>query len=434
MAEKRILVIGSAPIHGVKCCNWDEERFPTIPDYDVAILNMRSLGDSAKEGAYDLLSFRELASNIKRSLASKGEIIVIVKYDVYVKLIPPHGSVLTITFIEWLFEYLSVESESTETFRKTCDMFGKYIQNLEKLSSHTVKFCINQTSLPKHARVINLAETREGKSLALTVVQYNTTERMVRQVGGIKTSIGAPGTIIGQVVFLPELPNLSEEENIRFVLEDIGWIPNSEIPTWAKDIGTERINSCKKQILEIQNQLQMLNQDLTQVSFELERLHSYKRMLVASGTELEMIFRKCLEDLGGEVVPSKYSQEEYILKHNNAEYLVEAKGNGKSVSLTDMRQLIDYLLQVEADTGVKGKGILFGNAWRSIPVSERDTNDKPYFPQNVVERAIREDISLVSSWDFFQAFMLFSDGKIKGSLVLDAVTTPKGLKRLLAKV
>jgi len=134
-----------------------------------------------------------------------------------------------------------------------------------------------------------------------------------------------------------------------------------------------------------------------------------------------------VEKLGGTVLPSKYSQEEYVLEFEGKEFLIEVKGVAKSIALSHIRQLNDYLLKYQEDTGKECKGILFGNAWRNIPPDMRGLEDTQVFPDNVIKRAEQWGISLVSSTAFFGAFLQVLNSSQSSNAVLTKMTTCSGV-------
>jgi hypothetical protein len=106
---------------------------------------------------------------------------------------------------------------------------------------------------------------------------------------------------------------------------------------------------------------------------------------------------------------------------------VEAKGVTKSISLTHLRQLIDYMLKYEEQTGVAVKGILLGNPWKNLPIEQRDTTGKPSFPPNVISRAKDMKIALISSTNFFKAFCSFLKHKKIGTSILNKIVNANGV-------
>ena len=172
-----------------------------------------------------------------------------------------------------------------------------------------------------------------------------------------------------------------------------------------------------------------LETEITTAEAAKKELEKFKKLLYASGVELEEIFAECLSRCGGKVLPAKYSQEEFVLEYKNGLSLVECKGIGKSVALTHWRQLLDYIVKFEEEEGRRGKGILFGNAWRDLPPGDRGKEETVIFPDNVIERATANDMALISSVDFFHVFCRLIAGEVTGEAILDRITTAVGVVR-----
>lgn len=95
--------------------------------------------------------------------------------------------------------------------------------------------------------------------------------------------------------------------------------------------------------------------------------------------------------------------DEFIINVEGTKILAEVKGNTKSISKSDLGQLITDLGEHLKITGDEIDGILIGNAWRLLPIEDRNTPDKPVFPDNVIKIAERRNVSLLSTTDLFRA-------------------------------
>ncbi|MEQ1704633.1 MAG: hypothetical protein ABL867_01510, partial [Rickettsiales bacterium] len=170
--------------------------------------------------------------------------------------------------------------------------------------------------------------------------------------------------------------------------------------------------------------IQAIEVEISGHKIEKAGLEIFKKLLYASGSELEQIFALCIEKLGAKILPAKYSDEEFVIEYKSAEYLVECKGIGKSIARAHVVQLLGYIAKYEENEGRAGKGILLGNAWRDTPPADRV---HPAFPDNVIASAISNDIALVSSVDFFQAFCSFLQGDKTGEEILDTIVGAVGV-------
>ena len=241
-----------------------------------------------------------------------------------------------------------------------------------------------------------------------------------------------PDRIFGEIVFLPLLEELDSKNAINLLLEDlIGKTQVTLPPEWISKVKMPFIQEVDSNLEDLLKEIEAIEGKIKDIKAKKEEIESYKKLIYSDGTDLEAIFKKCLMELGGKVEPAKYSNEEYCLIYKNIEYPVEAKGVSKSISLAHLRQLIDYMLKYDEETGKKCKGILFGNPWKNTPIEKRNTNEKPNFPQNVIERAEDMNISLISSVDFFNIFCDFLENKIKGQKILDKIVSSRGLVKFL---
>jgi len=75
-AVPRCLVIGSKGHLNAKCVDWYGEALPVLPDYDVAIINVRSLTQEAL-ARVPYVRLKEICLALLRLLESKGQVIVL---------------------------------------------------------------------------------------------------------------------------------------------------------------------------------------------------------------------------------------------------------------------------------------------------------------------------------------------------------------------
>jgi hypothetical protein len=155
-------------------------------------------------------------------------------------------------------------------------------------------------------------------------------------------------------------------------------------------------------------------------------LEQYKKILYTSGSELERTFDLLATKLGAALQKSKYAAEERIIEYGENELLVYIKARENAISLTDLRILTDHLLLYEEDRKTRIKGVLLGNAWKNLTVSKRDSQEMPYFPESVIERAKQFEIALVASGDFFDVFCTFIENSDVAEIMFDSMMTQTG--------
>lgn len=135
---------------------------------------------------------------------------------------------------------------------------------------------------------------------------------------------------------------------------------------------------------------------------QVDNIALFKQLLYETGQPLEEVVKLTLEKIGGRIEPSKFEgQEEYLLVTDHEKAVVEVKGRIKSISMSDMREVLDYVNEYLIQKSENVKGVLIGNAWRLDPVDERGTPQKQIFPDNVKRAAKDRDIALISTVELF---------------------------------
>lgn len=155
-------------------------------------------------------------------------------------------------------------------------------------------------------------------------------------------------------------------------------------------------------------------------------IEKWKKLVYATGRELEQIFEEAVIKLGAETKPAN-AEEEFIFEYKGNAGVVECKGVSKSVALEHVRQADSHVLKFNEARNREGKGVLLGNAWRNLPLSERGKKDTPVFPDNVVKHAAQRQIALVGSHEFLEVFCRFLRGEVTGEAILDVMVTQSGI-------
>jgi hypothetical protein len=276
-------------------------------------------------------------------------------------------------------------------------------------------------------------ENRYSRALAGQCLIEVRKERITRDGMDRRRTLYAdePDHVTGTIVALPLIDGVSPEEALLDILkEEVGYSLKSPAPDWAQEIELPLVSEFQKQVVSAQAKVEKEEQNISNILEKIDNLTAFRRLLYSTGTELEDIVKKSFELLGATVKPAKYAEEEYILEVDNEEFLMEVKGVSKSISLTHLRQLNDYLLKYQEDTGKECKGILLGNAWRNMPPSMRDTQETPIFPDNVVKRAEQWGISLVSSLTLFHVVLRVLRKEAEAKDILASITTAVGLANI----
>ncbi|MBN3755910.1 hypothetical protein G3N95_23395 [Paraburkholderia sp. Tr-20389] len=414
--EEKTLVIGSGPHQFVTCADWHDAALMNVIDYDNIVVNLASLNADVLI-ANDRTRLYQLRSKMARFVASGGSLFIL-------------GAPLLPTTVnkghdnwEWCPLDVQPVAEEGDTVERNTGEFKKLLDRLDRWSFHYV---VQEMS----------SELTRAYGLPAPQIRTSFTSFAANRYGGVlagcvtfDSASDGWANLPGYIALLPRIPDLDPDFAVKLVLEDLLGRDQATVsfPPWLNALQMPVVAPIDSKILAIRKQIEVLEAEMVEQTSRKTEYERFKGLLYVSSFELEKLVADCLKQLGGEVKPARYSQEEFVLEHQGKVLLAECKGVNKSIALTHLRQLADYLLRYEEDEGSAGKGILFGNAWRELPPEERDTNDQPIFPENVRKRALQLDIALVSTVEFFKAFCAFLEGRVDGARVLDWLTESVGI-------
>ena len=419
----KTLVIGSTGHAHVTCVQWKDLAKMNLVDYENVVINVRSLNESILKGL-KFNFFDRIRTDLSRLLDSRGQLVVLGDERINVR-ISQHA---VHSNYSWSPITIGTKQESGTTVKIRGQQFAKFLCLLKEwqyyyfipqasLTTELTQVC-GGTHICRYKNNIEpLAVSRYDRLLAFS---------MTFDIFAVKDDIYIQ--TLGKMTFLPVIGGLEERDAVRIVLEELLGVAQITLPpAWVDTVPIPLATDVQKEIDDKETQIATLNNSIAELENEKQKIEKYKTLLYASGHELEDIFADCLARMGGKVTPAKYSEEEFILEVKGGIYLVECKGVGNSIALTHVRQLTDYMLKFEEDEGKAGKGILLGNAWKDIPIEQRTGNEHIFFPDNVVNRAQKLDICLLSSVDFYFAFCKFLAGEIVGEVILDQIVNTIGV-------
>ncbi len=435
---ERSLMIGCTGFGGIDSIPWETNVVPNIPDYDLVIISVPHITKKfliSVDGQF----FKNMRRALAQFLHTKGKIVVLASPRLTVNR--PSKFPQKLSNLDWCPLILGTPEESGRSIIRKELMYPSYLQKMTEwsfyftipsscLSDELIDFYGPAYKIKYRVPLKPYLENRYGRVLAgqCRVEVTEERERSTQYGNTWKEYPDSPDVTTGQIILLPLLDKISPEEALADILKDeIGFSAVSPEPDWAKNVEMPFVSEWKHQISERKSVVQEEQQKIDKFEAQIGEICSYRQLLYSTGPELEEVVRRSFQYLGGTVTPAKYSQEEYIFDFDGQEFLVEVKGVSKSVSLSHLRQLNDYLLKFQEDTGKEGKGVLFANTWRNLPPEQRNTEDTPEFPDNVVQRAEQWEISLVSSRAFFEVFLQALKDKSLSKQILKTVTSTNGI-------
>lgn len=424
-APARIVVLGSSGHAHATCVEWNAASLPNLVDYDICIVNVRSLSDAIISKTKDE-RFKEMRRMLTRLLVSDGKIIIL--SDRFHSVKKPKSFPEENDNYDWAPIWFSTTEESGDTKEIIENRFPKYFSKFKhwgyffrtpRLSNEFKDYFGSGGSFKFEVPGSPLIRNRENRWLA-AACRVRVTEKDTDKQKEF-----------GEIVLLPLLADVDERESVNLVLDDLTGLPQlAAPPSWIEQVSVPATKGIEKELDNARNNIKHWAAEEEKLKRQKAAFDEYKKLLYASGAELEQIFRQCLDRLGCPVTSAKHGQEEYIATYKGEDHLVEVKGVSKSAALDHVRQLIDYILIYQQETGKECHGILFVNAWKSLPPAERGTSDRPIFPADVIKRAAANNISLISSVDFFNAFCKFLDDPSLAAKILELMMTGQGVTDL----
>ena len=435
---ERLILIGCKGFAGIDAVAWEEQRAPNIPDYDLVVVSVPHITEQFLQEV-NTKFFDDMKEALVRFLDSHGKLIILL--STVLKIKRPEKYPEWVTNFSWCPITFATPEEAGESIVRKWGMYEDYLQRMTDWSFYIMvpNECLSRELTNFYGSTHNTSyklplepylENRYGRVLAgQCSIKVRRQRILSSKFGSVSRSYPEePDHTTGDIVVLPLIRGLSAEDALLAILKtEVGYSLKSPAPDWAQEIGLPGVSDLAEKVALAQKTIELKKQTIHELEEQIEHLTSFRQLLYGTGTELEDVVRRSFELCGATVVPAKYSQEEYILEVDGHEYLMEVKGVSKSISLGHLRQLNDYLLKYQEDTGKECKGILLGNAWRNMPPNMRNKEDTPEFPDNVVKRAEQWGISLVSSLKLFEAVVRVLDGKVHGPDLLAAFTSANGV-------
>lgn len=474
--SKRILVIGSGRHSGAKCVNWDSGNIPNVADFDAVIVSVASLDNhlNAVSESHSAAEWQRLRENVEKIrigllklLDSNGDVFALLtpRKQFHLKPVeeksPPMitGSIPSpsardrsrsygpfgryMTNYDWCPLPFETVEEEGETLQIMDGAFSRYLEKVKRWN-----FIIE---LPDNQKALEWIGEYHGDKYAIllsnSIIAQNRYERVLAEKlryglhelvrGQSRWAIEPmlipqqePERISGFLTLLPVPTEISDHDALNIILEDFfGQIQKTAPPEWLEVVrvpGFDKLEEDKgfrlREIGRLNLQIQQIDQQIIQVD-------TYKQLLYETGTPLEEICRKTLEAMGAKIIPAEVAEEEFIIEFEGKRAIAEVKGNTKSISLTDLRQLGHYLEEHEITRGEKIKGILLGNAWRLVQIEQRNQTD---FPANVIEYAQPRSIALVNTVELFGAYCAMREGKIEGRNIVRRLFDGVGVTLLVS--
>jgi hypothetical protein len=177
------------------------------------------------------------------------------------------------------------------------------------------------------------------------------------------------------------------------------------IPAWAMESKFESKEEAQltEKLLSIEKKIASLNSEKQNTKQKLDKAGSLRPLLYAKGTTLELAIIEALTLMGFKAASYKEKNSEFdvVFESPEGRLIGEAEGkDDKAIDITKMRQLEMNIHEdfEREEVTVMAKGVLFGNAYRLKPPSERAV----LFTEKCLSAAVRNKTALVATPQLFE--------------------------------
>jgi len=472
--NKKILLVSSHSFEGVESFDWFQE-LPNIGDYGLVILDtpriftfwslagrLEHLGGNE----YSLPEIDETAKKIKANLLLvKKKLIEMLEFDVTVYALyspdirigtkfdssllasgphssqPPYGVYPRpkwylsefINTNDWCPISIRTVEEEGKTILIKDKSYEEYFKNFKRWQYYFVPDSLAIDALENYyesrwkvtVEPDPIGTNKLDKPIALALFPlFHNWERGWE--GELSSWSYVPEKMGGPLVLLPVDDPYNTRSLIEVLLRRIKGFEKTPPPAWLSAIEILGEASLKNEIATENQKLKAIESKIGRLEDLLTKLQESKGLLYETGLALQELVKSTLEKLGAETKPSVVT-DEFIINIGGKEALIEVKGVTKSISKADVAQLITDLGEHLKATTEEIKGILIGTAWRLLPLEQRDTHDKPIFPNNVIRIARNHNIGLISATELFRAFCRTLEEPEYKKEVLNRIITGKGV-------
>ena len=204
----------------------------------------------------------------------------------------------------------------------------------------------------------------------------------------------------------------------------------SEIPSWLSDFECFDDIECKNAIAEKQEQVALLNKEISKKQSKLEENERDKRILIESGTPLVEIVFDILEKMLDYSLSSfeDKCKEDFLIKKDGVTFVGEIKGITSNVRSSNISQTETHakeyaeLLEDEGKEKENIKALLIVNPLRNTPIIERK-------PINDDQRHMAEtrDILIITTEVLLALFDKLLNNDVSKEKIVDLFTNKVGV-------
>jgi len=180
------------------------------------------------------------------------------------------------------------------------------------------------------------------------------------------------------------------------------------LPPWAERYALPREIQARKALATAEQRASEAAQKVEKERAGLVELQRRKILVTGTGRSLEQAVERALADLGADVEPGAPHRTDRVVRWKSHVGVMEIKGLAKSAAESDAAQLEKWVSEYRFEHDETPKGILVVNAWRELPLNERD---EPAFPPQMRPYCEKRDHCLIETRQLLSAVELAKTAK-----------------------
>jgi hypothetical protein len=410
---------------------WNSLDKINIKDYDLMILNLENpelldtnsnIFDKLRYDFIVMLNSSKTLVFTFNSIKSKKMEIGSLDYRQNTEILP-------------LWDYF-IEENPSHNIRILNEKYSKYFSLIKEIYWHiNIPLHINESALEQFYENNNFKVSSMARSIA-----FDNCDRLVAleifysvyynyedyRTGSVITKRKDILRESGHLILLPCLKEEDQIEGINCLLTDIFDIKIfEEEPAWVSKLLIPGEKEMLEEMKDNSNQKLILEKKMEGLFKRKKKFSEIKKVLYATGEELENVIKKILANMGFKIEKKKISDEDIFIKTEDNNFVFEVKGVEKAFGIKGIRQLTQWTIDFE-DKNINVKGIFIGNHYRKKPLSERL---KP-FEDNIIDFAKKNHFLLFTTEVLFNIYCKFLNKELDRSGFIEILKNNIGFYKI----
>ena len=265
LSSKRCLVLGSTGYTGIDAVEWDAEDLPNIVDYDVVVVDVRSLHEEML-ATIPSQRFRDFRTDLTRLLDSEGCIVVV--SDFHKTYSPDRSLGIIVDNYDWCPITIGISKDSGKSLAVTDQRFAGYTKHLEQwpyyffvprscLTSELTTFYGSPSNTRYKISLSSFVENRYKKTIA-GAMRIEVKQERTKSSGyeTYREYPNAPDFVTGEIVLLPLIEKFDHKDAVRLVLEEVVGVSLTYVPpSWVESVAIPGVSEVEAAVGEKEAQI-----------------------------------------------------------------------------------------------------------------------------------------------------------------------------------